>query len=166
MWSYAPRLSTGDLLEKEIFHTLHGCADRATLRTNEGFDFMQDRLGGWSAEVSAIASPFDYRSNVMLYLPSDMPPPDRGNYQQSVERAIVAGPKLPTAMRLYFHQLRPFEGNRRSHPRPSDQMGIGLLEHGLQLLRRLLKEFRSGGRFGAAGHEAHFGRVSTCPASS
>ncbi len=145
----AAPVHVGDLLEKEIFHTLRTVVlTGATLRTNEGFDFMQDRLGGWSAEVSAIASPFDYRSNVMLYLPSDMPPPDRGNYQQSVERAIVAGAKAADGHTLVlFTSYAHLKATAEAIRGPLDQMGIGLLEHGSGSRRRLLKEFRSGGRF-------------------
>lgn len=145
----AAPVHVGDLLETEIFHRLRTVVlTGATLRTNEGFDFMQDRLGGWSAEVSAIASPFDYRSNVMLYLPSDMPPPDRGNYQQSVERAIIAGAKAADGHTLVlFTSYAHLKATAEAIRGPLDRMGIGLLEHGSGSRRRLLKEFRSGGRF-------------------
>jgi len=145
----AAPVHVGDLLEKEIFHRLRTVVlTGATLRTNEGFDFMQDRLGAWSAEVSAIASPFDFRSNVLLYLPSDMPPPDRGNYQQSVERSIVAGAKAADGHTLVlFTSYAHLRATADAIRGPLDQMGIGLLEHGSGSRRRLLKEFRSGGRF-------------------
>ncbi|MBX3050011.1 MAG: DEAD/DEAH box helicase family protein [Caldilineaceae bacterium] len=139
----------GDLLEKKIFHRLRTVVlTGATLRTSEGFDFMQDRVGGWSTEVSAIASPFDYRSNVLLYLPSDMPAPDKGNYQQSVERAIMAGAKAAEGHTLVlFTSYAHLRATADSIRAPLDQMGIGLLEHGSGSRRRLLQEFRSGGRF-------------------
>ena len=145
----AAPVHVGDLLETEIFHRLRTVVlTGATLRTNEGFDFMQDRLGGWSAEVSAIASPFDYRSNVMLYLPSDMPPPDRGNYQQSVERAIISGAKAADGHTLVlFTSYAHLKATAEAIRGPLDRLGIGLLEHGSGSRRRLLKEFRSGGRF-------------------
>ncbi|RLT41643.1 MAG: hypothetical protein DWI57_06690 [Chloroflexi bacterium] len=145
----AAPVHVGDLLEKEIFHRLRTVVlTGATLRTNEGFDFMQDRLGGWSAEVSAIASPFDYRSNVLLYLPSDIPPPDKGNYQQSVERAILAGAKAADGHTLIlFTSYAHLKATAEAIRGPLDQLGIGLLEHGSGSRRRLLKEFRSGGRF-------------------
>lgn len=145
----AAPVHVGDLLEAEIFHRLRTVVlTGATLRTNEGFDFMQDRLGGWSAEVSAIPSPFDYRSNVMLYLPSDMPPPDRGHYQQSVERAIIAGAKAADGHTLVlFTSYAHLRATADAIRAPLDRLGIGLLEHGSGSRRRLLKEFRSGGRF-------------------
>ncbi|MBI3958336.1 MAG: DEAD/DEAH box helicase family protein [Chloroflexi bacterium] len=145
----AAPVHVGDLLEREIFHGLRTVVlTAATLRTNEGFDFMQDRLGAWSAEVSAIASPFDYRSNVLLYLPSDIAPPDKGTYQQSVERAIVAGAKAADGHTLVlFTSYAHLKATAEAIRGPLDQLGIGLLEHGSGSRRRLLKEFRSGGRF-------------------
>ena len=142
----AAPVHVGDLLEQEIFHTLRTVVlTGATLRTNEGFEFMQERLGCWSADVSTIASPFDYRSNVLLYLPSDIPPPDRGSYQQSVERAILAGATAAHGHTLvlftsYAHLRATAEAIRG----PLDRLGIGLLEHGSGSRRRLLQEFRSG----------------------
>ena len=145
----AAPVHVGELLAREIFHTLRTVVlTGATLRTNEGFEFMQDRLGGWDTEVSAIASPFDYRSNVLLYLPSDIPPPDKGNYQQSVERAILAGAKAADGHTLVlFTSYAHLKATAEAIRGPLDQMGIGLLEHGSGSRRRLLKEFRSGGRF-------------------
>lgn len=145
----AAPVHVGDLMEAELFHSLDTVIlTGATLRTAEGFDFMQDRLGAWSADVSAIPSPFDYRSNVLLYLPSDIPPPEKGNYQQSVERAIIAGAKAADGHTLVlFTSYAHLRATADSIRAPLDQMGIGLLEHGSGSRRRLLAEFRSGGRF-------------------
>lgn len=145
----AAPVHVGDLLDRQVFQNLRAVVlTGATLRTNEGFEFMQERLGCWNADVSAIASPFDYRSNVLLYLPSDIPPPDKGNYQQSVERAIVAGAKAAQGHTLVlFTSYAHLRATADSIRAPLDQAGIGLLEHGTGSRRRLLKEFRSGGRF-------------------
>jgi ATP-dependent DNA helicase DinG len=49
----------------------------ATLTTATGFDYTRTRLGLARDEVDelAVASPFDYASQALLYVPHDLPPP-------------------------------------------------------------------------------------------
>jgi DNA polymerase-3 subunit epsilon/ATP-dependent DNA helicase DinG len=61
----------------------------ATLRTNNAFDYFQERLHLWDAEEVAVGSPFDYEANTLLYLPTDMPEPDSSNYQKTLESGLV-----------------------------------------------------------------------------
>lgn len=116
----------------------------ATLRTGEGFDFIQERLGCWSAKATTIDSPFDYRKTTLLYLPSDMPTPDRSTYQQAVEQAIIetaqAAGGRTLALFTSYGQLRATAEAIRS---PLDQLGITVLQHGIGSRRRLLQEYRN-----------------------
>jgi DNA polymerase-3 subunit epsilon/ATP-dependent DNA helicase DinG len=61
-----------------------------TLRTNGGFDYIRHRLAADHFSTTEIASPFDYRSSTLLYMPNDIADPnDRYAYQQMVERGII-----------------------------------------------------------------------------
>jgi ATP-dependent DNA helicase DinG len=67
----------------------------ATLQTDAGFDYVQDRLFVDEMENLALGSPFDYQSSTLLYIPTDMPMPNESGYQRMVERGIIA---LATAL--------------------------------------------------------------------
>jgi DNA polymerase-3 subunit epsilon/ATP-dependent DNA helicase DinG len=137
-----------DLLERQIFHKRRGVVlTGATLRTDEGFEFMQERLGCWDANYLVVESPFDYRKNALLYLPSDMPTPDRPGYQQAVERAIVDAARSAQGRTLVlFTSYGHLRATANPIRRALDQEGITLLEHGFSGRSRLLREFRTGKR--------------------
>jgi len=64
----------------------------ATLQTNQGFDFIRERLGADSAYEMEIGSPFDYKRSTLIYIPRDMPEPmgaSKHNHQKALERAII-----------------------------------------------------------------------------
>ena len=66
----------------------------ATLQAGGSMDFWMRRVGvnkEDSERVSSgdFASPFDFKHNVLLALPSDAPSPDQTGYQDFVERAAV-----------------------------------------------------------------------------
>jgi ATP-dependent DNA helicase DinG len=62
----------------------------ATLRTEENFDYLRERLGAWDLDEAAVGSPFDYESSTLLYLPTDVPEPNNPGYQRTVESALIA----------------------------------------------------------------------------
>lgn len=61
----------------------------ATLRTNNAFDYFQERLDLWDAGEAAVGSPFDYPRNTLLYLPTDMPEPNTSGYQKISSTALI-----------------------------------------------------------------------------
>ena len=116
----------------------------ATLRTGDGFGYIRERLGLWDAKAITIPSSFDYRKNVLLCLPRDIPLPNQTGYQQGVEQAIVeaalaTGGRTLALFTSYAH-LRTTAGAIRD---PLNEQGIVVLEHGFSSRRRLLREFRS-----------------------
>jgi DNA polymerase-3 subunit epsilon/ATP-dependent DNA helicase DinG len=94
---HAAPLHIGPLVEKYIFETKETVImTSATLRTagnrmdgEATFDYLKERLHAYHAEELAVGSPFDYESNTLLYLPTDMPEPNQPGYQRYVETAIV-----------------------------------------------------------------------------
>jgi ATP-dependent DNA helicase DinG len=67
----------------------------ATLSVGEDFSHFVGRLGLADAETLQIASPFDYESQVVLYLPPNMPEPASPEYTAAVVR--VAWPLIAAA---------------------------------------------------------------------
>ncbi len=68
----------------------------ATLRTQDNFDHIKERLFIEDYRALALGSPFDYRASTLLFIPDDMPEPGkRTGYQRMVERGII---ELATAL--------------------------------------------------------------------
>jgi DNA polymerase-3 subunit epsilon/ATP-dependent DNA helicase DinG len=62
----------------------------ATLRTNGTFEFVRDRLGAEEVTEVVLDTPFDYKSNSLLFVPTDIPEPAEADlYQSAVERALT-----------------------------------------------------------------------------
>jgi ATP-dependent DNA helicase DinG len=85
-------LHVGPLMEQYIWNQKDSVIlTSATLRTQDNFNFIQERLYAESVETLEVGSPFNYRESTLLYLPEDMPEPgDRHNYQNEVERVIIS----------------------------------------------------------------------------
>jgi ATP-dependent DNA helicase DinG len=61
----------------------------ATLRTNNSFEYFQERLHLWEADEAAVGSPFDYENNTLLYVPTDVPECNTPGYQKTFEAGLV-----------------------------------------------------------------------------
>lgn len=61
----------------------------ATLRTQNSFDYLRNRLAIEAAEEYVLESPFDYRTHALVFVPTDIPEPNEPAYQSKVEAAIL-----------------------------------------------------------------------------
>lgn len=61
----------------------------ATLRTDESYDYLHERLFSEYIPTHTLGSPFDYKKSTLLYIPTDMPAPNDRGYQKMVERGII-----------------------------------------------------------------------------
>jgi DNA polymerase-3 subunit epsilon/ATP-dependent DNA helicase DinG len=116
----------------------------ATLRTGNDFSFVKDRLGAVDAEELAVGSPFDYKAQVLLYLPTDIPEPNQPYHQQTMNQALIdlamATEGRMLALFTSYHQLRAVS---RAIARPLSQRGITVYTQGLGASRsQLLENFR------------------------
>ena len=116
----------------------------ATLRAGDHFDYLRDRLGCWDANGSVIDSPFDYKRNALLYLPSDMPPPDHQNYQPALEEAIqqaalAAGGRTLVLFTSHSHLRTSADAIRT----PLAAAGLTVLQQGEGSRTRNLRDFRA-----------------------
>jgi DNA polymerase-3 subunit epsilon/ATP-dependent DNA helicase DinG len=94
---HAAPLHVGPLVEQHIFKEKETVIlTSATLRTADpssygeaDFNYLRERLHAIDANELAVGSPFDYKNNTLLYLPTDIPEPNQPGYQQGVEQAIL-----------------------------------------------------------------------------
>jgi len=140
----AAPVSVSRLLEEKLVHQKRSVIlTGATLRTGSGFDFIKERLGLWDVPDATLPSPFDYRNNTLLFMPSDLPEPNHPHYQQAVESAIVAAATATNGRTLVlftsYAQLRITADAIRM---PLDRLGITVLQQGGSGRQRLLREYR------------------------
>lgn len=83
-------LHVGSLAEEHLFKPKEAVVlTSATLRTNNSFEYFQERLNLWEAAEAAVGSPFDYEHNTLLYLPTDIPDPNTAGHQKAVEAGLI-----------------------------------------------------------------------------
>jgi DNA polymerase-3 subunit epsilon/ATP-dependent DNA helicase DinG len=88
--SSAP-LNVGEVLESYLFGRKSSVVlTSATLSTGGDFRYVRDRLGLSDVEELALGSPFDYKRAALVLLASDMPEPNRLDYQAALEAGIVS----------------------------------------------------------------------------
>lgn len=89
-------VDVGPVLREHLFDKTPVVLTSATLTTGgqnanggKDFDYIQSRLGVEDADTALLGSPFDYASQVKIYLEADMPDPsDRAAYEQRCIEAI------------------------------------------------------------------------------
>ncbi len=88
---HAAPLHVGPLLEQYIWSAKDTVIlTSATLRTAGTFDFVKDRLGAEHVETAVVGTPFDYETSTLVFIPTDMPEPNRReDYQRAVERGLI-----------------------------------------------------------------------------
>jgi DNA polymerase-3 subunit epsilon/ATP-dependent DNA helicase DinG len=88
---HAAPLHVGILTAQHLWHTKESVIlTSATLRTQDNFDYIRERLSAEDAQGLEVGSPFDFRQSTLIYLPTDIPEPtDKQGYQRAVERGII-----------------------------------------------------------------------------
>ena len=119
----------------------------ATLQAGDRFDFLRDRLGCWDANGIVIDSPFDYKRNALLYMPSDMPTPDHHNYQHALEQAIQQAALAAEGRTLVlFTSHNHLRATTEAIRAPLAAAGLTVLRQGEGSRRRNLRDFRANPR--------------------
>lgn len=83
-------LHVGPLVENYIWHEKESAIlTSATLRTNDEFRFLSNRLYASTVDNLALGSPFDYQKSTLVFVPEDIPMPNEQGYQRAVERGLI-----------------------------------------------------------------------------
>lgn len=89
---HAAPLHVGELVRRHLFDAKETVIlTSATLFTDQGANFLRERLGAHDVNEVSVGSPFDYRNATLVYVPreEDMPPPNDPRYQSTLETALV-----------------------------------------------------------------------------
>lgn len=132
-------LHIGHLVEEHLLEKLDSLVlTSATMRTapqgrydRANFDYIRSRLNAFEVKEMAVGSPFDYKSNTLVYLCTDIPEPRQPAYQRYVEQAII-----DTATALGGRTLVLFTSYKQLRETANAIQGA-LAEQEIQLLAQL-----------------------------
>ncbi|HOU15872.1 MAG TPA: helicase C-terminal domain-containing protein [Anaerolineae bacterium] len=83
-------LHVGALIREYLFDKKRSVIlTSATMRVENSFDYMRERLSAHTAAELAVGSPFDYQSAALLYVVTDVPEPRNHGYQQIVDQTLI-----------------------------------------------------------------------------
>ena len=146
----AAPLAVDDLLRQFVYDSKDTVVlTSATLSAAGSCQYVKSRLGLPEARELIVSSPFDYKRSTLILVPTDIPEPERPNYQQGIQQSLIG---LCTAtegralvlftshsqLRQTFHAIRG----------PLEERGILVLGHGIEGggRRQLLSTLRSNAR--------------------
>ncbi|MFC2018313.1 ATP-dependent DNA helicase, partial [Chloroflexota bacterium] len=139
-------LRAGPELEKLLFSQKECVVlTSATLTTEGNFDFTKDALGLIEAKELIIDAPFDYMSSTMIYLPQDIPEPDKPGYQQMVEHSLVDLCRMTQGRTMVlFTSHAALRATYNAIRSPLEEEGILVLGQGLDgSPKRLVDTFKT-----------------------
>jgi len=139
-------LHVGPMLEERLFGENDAVVlTSATLRTGDSFRYIRERLSLEDPLESALDSPFDFKSSLLLYVPKDIPEPNQPHYQKTVERAVIDLCKATEGRALIlFTSNSQLNTTYRAIQRELGEDGIVLFGQGIDGSRRqILNSFRS-----------------------
>ena len=145
---HAAPLHVGRLVRRHLFDAKESVIlTSATLRTEESFDYLRERLSAWDVSEAAVGSPFDYEASTLLYLPTDIPEPNTQGYQRTVESALIALVRATRGRTLVlftsYSQLRNTANAIRQRLADED---IVVFEQGSGSRAQLLEDFKTAER--------------------
>ncbi len=140
----AAPLHIGDLVARHLWNAKRSVIlTSATLRTGGTFDYLRDRLSAWEAEELSLGSPYDYASSTLLYLPTDIPEPNRREYQLAVERALIELARATGGrMLVLFTSYNQLRRTAEAIGPALREAGITVYEQGVGGRTQLLENFR------------------------
>lgn len=87
---HAAPLHVGDLVRQHLLSRKDAVIfTSATMRTDNSFEYIKERLGAWDVQEIAVGSPFDYEHSTLVYIPTNLPEPGAPGYQKVFEDALI-----------------------------------------------------------------------------
>ena len=85
----ATPLKVAGIMRETVFRPLSASIlTSATLAVNNKFDFIKNQLGLEDAYTDIFSSPFDFKSQAVVYLPDDTPEPNSESYADALTERI------------------------------------------------------------------------------
>jgi len=144
LWSVPLRV--GHLVQQHLLWPKEAVVfTSATLCTNGDFSFIKERLGAMDADELAVGSPFDFQSQVMLYLPKDIPEPNEAYHQKVLNETLVELARATRGrMLVLFTSYSQLRAVNNAISRPLADQDITVYAQGQGTSRtQLLENFRT-----------------------
>jgi ATP-dependent DNA helicase DinG len=113
----------------------------ATLAVQGAFDYAKSRLGLEDAATLQLPSEFDFRSQAVLYLPSEMPDPRSPDFNRAA--AWIIGEILDRTRGRAFVLFTSYAAMREVHERLAPRTGWPLFIQGQAPRSAILRDFRA-----------------------
>jgi ATP-dependent DNA helicase DinG len=128
----AAPLRVGPLIEKVLWHEKASVIlTSATLTAHGEFQYLRNTLGADEADELQLGSPFDYESSALLYIANDMPEPNAPEYQQALNRTLIATAKtMGGRMLVLFTSYAALKKTAQAITGPLAREDIVVYEHG------------------------------------
>ncbi len=143
---HAAPLHVGSLVQQHLFNQKDSVVlTSATLRTDNSFEYIKDRLGAWDIGEEAVGSPFDYETSTLVYVPTDIPEPGSPGFQKAFEQTVI---NLAIAtkgrMLILFTSYSHLRATARRVHHPLAEHDIAVYQQGTGASRRqLLENFKT-----------------------
>ena len=134
---------------EEVLFSQNRCVvlTSATLSVQESMQYMRDRVGLANAEELAVGSPFDFKRAALLLIPSEMPDPADGGYQQALQEAVVRVARASQGgVLVLFTSHAALRATRQGIKPALEAEGITVLAQGVDGSPRQLLESASASR--------------------
>ncbi len=143
---HAAPLHVGNLVRQHLFDQKESVVlTSATMRTDNSFDYIKERLGAWDIAELSVGSPFDYKNSTLVFVPTNIPEPNTAGFQKAFEEtlinlAIATDGRVLVLFTAYSHLRNTANGVRR----PLAEHDIVLYQQGTGASRRqLLENFKT-----------------------
>ncbi|MBI3743121.1 MAG: hypothetical protein HY261_02390 [Chloroflexi bacterium] len=138
-------LHVGPELEERLFSQKETVVlTSATLAVEHGLTYVKDRLKLEEASELLLGSPFDYPKAVLMYLPSDIPPPQATGYQEAVAAMVADAARAARGRTMVlFTGWTALRQARERLAAPLATDGITVLAQGVDgTPQQLIEQFR------------------------
>ncbi len=146
---HAAPLHVGSLVREHLLNQKESVIlTSATLRTDNSFDYIKDRLGAWDMAELPVGSPFDYKNSTLVYVPTNIPEPGSAGFQKAFEETLI---DLVTATKgrtlVLFTAYSHLRSTANAIRHPLAQHDIAVYQQGTGASRRqLLENFKGADR--------------------
>jgi len=138
----ATPIDVSEILRQNLFDRCDvAVLTSATLSVSGGFDYLKARLGLQHARELIVPSHFDYASQVVLYVPPDLPDPREPGYSEQAAQRIKELLKITRGRA--FCLFTSYAQMQQVHDRLLGELDFPMLLQGTAPRRALLEEFRS-----------------------
>jgi predicted DnaQ family exonuclease/DinG family helicase len=126
---HAAPLQLGDYLRTHLYARLDSLVlTSATMTTGGDSRYIRSRLGLEDADEITLTSPFDYESNAMILVPTDVPEPNQPGFDEAAHQAIYSTARAAGGRTLVLFTSIQAMNNARN------ALGDHLRDAGLQLV--------------------------------